>query len=169
MRTLYLLRHFKARRQPQASDRERELHRSAAGQGAALSAYLAKLNRPLDRILCSPSRRTRGTLDLIRPALSGKLEVRYPDSLYLASPDTLTRLVLDTEGTVQALMLIGHNEGLHQFALMLSKRDQLPRLATFPTGALAVLEFDIGDWPLLAPGRGRLVAAIDPDELVEDL
>ena len=166
LRTLYLLRHAKARREPRDDDRERGLHRTGLRQSAALAAYLARLNRPVDRVLCSPSRRTRETLELILPALSGGPELRFPAELYLAGPDTLLRTVQATEAAVRALMLVGHNDGLHQFALALARSDELARLARFPTGALALFEFDIADWHALAPGIGRLAASVDPDELV---
>ena len=166
MRTLFLLRHAKARRESEGGDRERGLHRKGQRQGAALAAYLAKLGRPVDRILCSPARRTRETLELIRPALSGRRDLRFADELYLAAPESLLRLVRDTDAAVRTLMVVGHNDGLHQFALALADGERLTQLARFPTGALAVLDVDIDSWHELTPGRGHLVAAIDPDELV---
>jgi phosphohistidine phosphatase len=54
-------------------------------------------------------------------------------------------------------MVIGHNPGMHEFAAAVAGSG--PRLALleekFPTGALAVLEFDVEDWHL-PPGTGRL-------------
>ena len=75
MRTLYLLRHAKARRERDLTDRDRQLHRNGIRQGAALAAYFAKLGKPVDRILCSPSRRTRDTLALVLPALPNSPEL----------------------------------------------------------------------------------------------
>ena len=166
MRTLYLLRHAKARRDRDVSDRERELHRKGLRQGAALAAYLARQGKPVDRVLCSPSRRTRDTLALVLPALPKRPEVDFPDALYLAPPETLLGLVRETEAAIGALMLVGHNDGIHQFALQLADSGELTRLAGFPTGALAEFAFDVEDWRSLRPRSGQLLACIDPDRLV---
>ena len=166
MRTLYLLRHAKARRDRDVPDRDRQLHRKGLRQGAALAAYFAKRGKPLDRILCSPSRRTRDTLALVLPALPNRPDLDFPDALYLAGPETLLNSVKATEAGVHSLMLVGHNDGIHQFALDLAGGEDVARLAGFPTGALALLEFDIGGWRELRPRSGRLLAYVDPDELV---
>jgi phosphohistidine phosphatase len=166
VRTLYLLRHAKARREREVSDRDRQLHRKGIRQGAALAAYLAPLGKPLDLVLCSPSRRTRDTLALVLPALPNLPDIEFRDELYLASPDTLLKVVRGAGEGVRSLMLVGHNDGIHQFALALAGGDDLPRLAGFPTGALALFEFEIGSWRELRPRTGRLAAYVDPDELV---
>jgi phosphohistidine phosphatase len=166
LRTLYLLRHAKARRERQVSDRDRQLHRKGIRQGAALAAYLARQGKPLDRVLCSPSRRTRDTLALVLPALPNRPDIDFPDSLYLASPETLLEAVRGTDEGVRSLMLVGHNDGIHQFALALAGGDDLARLVGFPTGALALFEFEVGSWRELRPRTGRLAAYVDPDELV---
>ena len=167
MRTLYLLRHAKARREREASDRDRQLHRKGIRQGAALAAWLGRHGRPLDLVLCSPSRRTRDTLALVLPALGNRPEIEFPDALYLASPETLRGLVGEVGDSVGSLMLVGHNDGIHQFALELSRSADLTRLSGFPTGALALFEFDIDSWDALKPRSGRLAAYVDPDELVD--
>lgn len=166
MRTLYLLRHAKARREREVSDRDRQLHRKGIRQAAALAAYLGTLGEPLDLVLCSPSRRTRDTLALVLPALGNRPAVEFPDALYLASADTLRAAVRGVGEEVGALMLVGHNDGIHQFALDLAGGEDVARLARFPTGALALFEFEIGSWRELEPRSGRLAAYVDPDELV---
>lgn len=165
MRTLYLLRHAKARREREVSDRDRQLHRRGIRQATALAAWLAQ-QKPPGLVLCSPSRRTRDTLALVLPALREPPEIEFPDALYLASPDTLRAAVHDAGEQVRALMLVGHNDGIHQFALELTGGADVARLVGFPTGALALLEFDIGSWRELKPRSGRLAAYVDPDQLV---
>jgi phosphohistidine phosphatase len=74
--------------------------------------------------------------------------------------------------TVRSVLLIGHNPGLYELAVMLpgTHRDGVPgdaakRLtAGFPTGALA--EFAIaGPWQQLDAGSGRLVRFLTPHDL----
>jgi phosphohistidine phosphatase len=66
-------------------------------------------------------------------------------------------------------MLIGHNPGLGHLAGSLcgsGPRKALERMrAKFPTGALAVIEFDIDRWNELAAGTGRLRAFVRPKDL----
>jgi phosphohistidine phosphatase len=88
------------------------------------------------------------------------------EELYAASCDELlarTRLV---PGTVPSVMLIGHNPGLQQLALLLaSGGDELGRLeAKFPTGALATLALAT-TWSRLAPADAILAAYVVPKQL----
>ena len=63
-------------------------------------------------------------------------------------------------------MLVGHNPGLHELALMLcGSGDDAARLAladNLPTAGLAVFEFDSDDWEDVAFRRGRLVRFVSP-------
>jgi phosphohistidine phosphatase len=56
-------------------------------------------------------------------------------------------------------MLIGHNPGLQELALVLASRGvDLPKLRQkFPTGALATLVVCSGSWAALKPGDTELV------------
>ena len=62
--------------------------------------------------------------------------------------------------------LIGHNPGVQDLATELAgDGEDLERMrAKFPTGALAVLEFD-GSWADLAEGGASLVAFVTPKDL----
>jgi phosphohistidine phosphatase len=66
-------------------------------------------------------------------------------------------------------MIIGHNPGLEQLALLLIGGSDAPlgrRLAEkFPPGALAVIAADVERWIELAPGGGRLETFIRPKDL----
>ena len=167
MRRLYLLRHAKARREREASDRDRQLHRKGIRQGAALAAWLAQRGQTIDLVLCSPARRTCDTLALVLPAFAARPAVEFPEALYLASTETLHGIVSEVDDQASGLMLVGHNDGIHQFALDLARSADLTRLSGFPTGALALFEFDIERWALLRPRSGRLAAYVDPDRLVD--
>jgi len=64
-------------------------------------------------------------------------------------------------------MLIGHNPGLQQLALILaSSAVDLPKLEqTFPTAALATLVVDTDSWASLRPGDAELVDYVIPKQL----
>jgi phosphohistidine phosphatase len=64
-------------------------------------------------------------------------------------------------------MLIGHNPGLHNLALVLASRGaDLPQLEEkFPTGALATLVVHSESWAALSPGDAELVDYVVPRQL----
>jgi phosphohistidine phosphatase len=63
--------------------------------------------------------------------------------------------------------MIGHNPGLHEFALALADRDSVdylpPLEGKFPTGALATFSFE-GRWKDLRPRAAHLVSFVQPKE-----
>jgi phosphohistidine phosphatase len=69
------------------------------------------------------------------------------------------------------LLLVGHNPGMEQLALLLSGagtlRDQVA--VKYPTAALAEIGFEVTHWRDVSPGAGRLVRFIRPRELAEGL
>jgi phosphohistidine phosphatase len=64
-------------------------------------------------------------------------------------------------------MLIGHNPGLQNLALVLASRGaDLPQLeAKFPTGVLATLVVHSESWAALSPGDAELVDYVVPRQL----
>jgi phosphohistidine phosphatase len=68
---------------------------------------------------------------------------------------------------VQSVMVIGHNPGLADLALLLARaganRHELE--AKFPTGALATLAFNGAGWAALEPGGAELVDFVRPRDL----
>jgi phosphohistidine phosphatase len=69
--------------------------------------------------------------------------------------------------SVGSVMLIGHNPGLHNLALVLASRGaHLPQLAEkFPTGALATLIVRGDGWTALGRGAAELVDYVVPKQL----
>jgi phosphohistidine phosphatase len=170
---LLLLRHAKSDWSGKADDHARRL--SARGKRTAprIGAYMrAKCYEP-KLVLCSTAERTKETLELVLPALSGQPQVRYDRSLYLAELPVLLAEIRALASEASPLMVVGHNPGLEQLAIALAlqaqsaaERGRLQKLAQkFPTAALAVLDFEIVDWNGLKPGLGRLIDYVRPKDL----
>jgi phosphohistidine phosphatase len=96
------------------------------------------------------------------------------DGLYLAGPEQLLKALRGLPDTVRSAMLIGHNPGMHELAVMLAGAHQMTlanasarRLASgYPSGALA--EFTVAvPWQRLGEGMGRLVRFVCPKDLPE--
>jgi phosphohistidine phosphatase len=169
MHQLLLLRHAKSSWDDASlPDRERPLNKRGRRAAAAMREAMRALGLAPDVILVSPARRTRETLAALEPWDETPL-VEPMEVLYLATAAQLRDAVRDLAETVRSLMLIGHNPGLHEFAVSLAGRrsvnDATQRLlAGFPTGALA--EFAIAaPWRQLTAGSGQLVRFLTPRDL----
>ena len=88
------------------------------------------------------------------------------DALYLASVPDLLATLQHGARDAGCVLLVGHNPGLHELAVLLSGPEsdagELARLEeAFPTAALAVLSV-AAPWPGLAPGGGSLRRFVRP-------
>jgi phosphohistidine phosphatase len=166
VKRLLLLRHAKSSwDDPGLADHERPLaprgHRAAERMAEHLRSNVSRV----DLVLSSSALRTKQTLERMTDAFGGA-EIAVEDELYGATEDQLLerlRRVVDADETVA---LIGHNPGIHDLATALADRGvDLDRMrAKFPTGALAVLEFD-GPWRRLSNGGARLASFVTPKDL----
>jgi phosphohistidine phosphatase len=116
--------------------------------------------------LCSPSRRTRQTLERIAPGLGKEVDVQIEPELYAASAAAHLELLHDVPDEIESVMLIGHNPGIQDLALSLaSGGSESTRVrGKFPTAALATLELN-ANWRELAPGSAEIVSFVKPKEL----
>jgi phosphohistidine phosphatase len=166
VRTLYLLRHAKSSwADPTLPDRERPLAPRGRRDAKRIAEHLVRIGFEPELVLCSSAARTRETLELLRPGL-GTSTVTVEQELYAASSDELLARVRLVPDAVASVLLIGHNPGLHQLALVLaSTGDELERLeAKFPTGALATIALAT-PWSRLAPDDATLVSYVVPKQL----
>jgi phosphohistidine phosphatase len=169
MRQLLLLRHAKSSwDDPKTPDKDRPLSARGRRSAAAMRHAMRDLGLAPDLVLVSTARRTLETLDALEPWDDTPL-VEPMESLYLADPMQLMAALHGVAETVRSVLLIAHNPGLHDLALMLagpramaSGGDHEHALAaSFPTGALA--EFVVaGSWGDLRAGGARLVRFLTP-------
>lgn len=124
-----------------------------------------------DLVLVSSAKRTVQTLEALEPWSETPL-IDKLDSLYLASASSLLATLQEIPETVRSAMVVGHNPGLHELALLLIGDEamtlgnqEMRRLADgYPSGALT--EFTIpGAWHTLGKGGGRLVRFVCPRDL----
>ena len=169
MKSLHLLRHAKARRDvPKLQDHERPLSSRGVQDAMAVAEHCAQAGIQPGLVLCSSSVRTRATLALLIPYLSVP-RIQIERGLYLASVRDLFARVSEVDDDTESVMVIGHNDDLHEFAMALAgagEADLRQRLDTkFPTAALASFTLDIATWRQLTPGAGALVGLATPKDL----
>ena len=92
-------------------------------------------------------------MQLIRPGLPSSTSVTIDETLYGADVDELLDRVRRLPSTAAGVLLIGHNPGIGDLAVMLAGQgDRAARAsiaAKFPTAALAILAID-GEWTAVA-------------------
>ena len=158
MRELILLRHAHA--EPAGNgqaDLDRALSAEGLAEAEAAGRWLAANRLVPDCVLCSPSRRTRETLEAVLAAV-GYVDQRIEPAIYEATPGTLIALA-DTHPEAERLMLVGHNPGLERLAALLYS-GQSGDYRGMPPGGIAVLALPReGE---LEPGCVRLITFWSP-------
>lgn len=118
MRELILLRHAHA--EPAAAgqpDLDRPLSADGLVEAAAAGRWLSEQGLLPDRVLCSPARRSRETLEAVLEAI-GYVDQRLEDRIYEATAGTLAELA-DANREAERLLLVGHNPGLERLAALM--------------------------------------------------
>ncbi|HEY7666030.1 MAG TPA: histidine phosphatase family protein [Xanthobacteraceae bacterium] len=167
---LLLLRHAKSEKPaPGMPDRERSLNARGRNDAPAVGAYMARHGLIPERVMVSPAVRTRETWECLAGALDARPRVLYEQRLYNAGSEAILALVKATDPAVGALMVIGHNPGLHELArLLIASGDVEARERLnegLPTSALAVIDFPGKDWRKVHPHGGRLERFVSPRSL----
>lgn len=171
MRRLMLLRHAKTETDaPSGQDHDRRLDDRGRSDAGEIGHFIARHPPFPELVLVSSAVRAQQTWNLVWEAMQDRVpapEVETLDELYGAEPVELLRIVRMASGSdPKRLMLVGHNPGMHEFALMLAGGgDKASRKAledNLPTSGLAVLDFDTDDWTDVAFRRGNLVRFVSP-------
>ena len=174
MKILTLLRHAKSTwDDPVARDFDRPLN--PRGRRAARTVGRAMRDQGLefDAVIASPAVRVVETLRDIGEGYGRALEPRHEQDLYLATPSTLLDQVRQADNAVERLLVVGHNPGLEQLAILLSGSDESGRMGElelkYPTATVAEIRFEVERWADVAAGGGTLVRFIRPRDLDPEL
>ncbi len=170
MKQLLLLRHAKSSwDDPDLADFDRPLAKRGRRNAQRLGREIAVRGWLPQRALASPAARTRETWEIVSEEWPRIPEVSFREALYEASAGELLAEAQRTPERIGALLILGHNPGLEDFARGLAGGDSEPRawellLEKFPTAALARFEFD-GRWKELRSGAARLTDCLRPTDL----
>jgi phosphohistidine phosphatase len=147
---LVLMRHAKA--EQGSPDIDRALSDRGRSDAAAIGRWLAGQGIVPDRVVISPSRRTRQTWELA--GTPGAPAPEVDDRIYANSVADLLDVIRETPDDVQTLVLVGHNPSMGELAATID-RD----VRDFPTSATAIVE--VASWADVRQS-GRLVARTVP-------
>jgi phosphohistidine phosphatase len=169
-RVVYLFRHAKSSwEDPTLADLDRPLAPRGRHACETMGRYMRFADVRPDVVLCSPSVRTRQTIEKLLPALDGEVPVAYEEALYHGGPDDLMDRLRRVPDKFNSVLIVGHNPALQALAVSLAGAgdpDDMARLrAKFPTAGMAMLVLREGHWRDLAPDLCELHSFVVPREL----
>lgn len=166
MRRVYLLRHAKSDwTDPHLADFDRPLSGRGRRDAARIGACLARREAPPGLVLCSSARRAAETWEIVGRDLGPPPRVALRGDLYLAAPEDLLAAVQGADAAASALILVGHNPGIHALALSLAAAPAGRLEEKYPTGGLAEFVFPADRWADVAAGAGALRGFVVPRDL----
>ncbi len=149
MQRLILMRHGEAERpRPGLEDFDRALDAEGRAEARRVGGALAAAGHVPDLALVSAARRTLETWAAAAAAFPREVAVDQSRRLYCASAAVLSVAVGEAAVRASVVMVVGHNPGIHQYAVHLVQQAGAPDgarrlLSRFPTGSAAV--FAIGE------------------------
>lgn len=152
------------------SDHARALNVRGRQAAGVMAREMRRLGVSPDLVLVSSARRTLQTLAALEPWDTPPRVIPL-DALYLAPASDLLDALRELPPTARCVLLVGHNPGLHDLAMLLAGADetdaQVARLARgYPSGALS--EFAVeGSWSEIAAGNVRLTRLLLPSDVQE--
>ena len=170
MRRLILFRHAKAEpSEPGMEDRARVLTERGRKDAAKIGTYMASHALVPDRVILSPAARTQETWKYAATAFHPAPAAMSAERIYDATPHCILAVIKDTPASAHTLMVIGHNPGLHDLALMLVAAGDVDARELLreklPTSGLVIIDFAFDDWDKLHPQSGRLERFVSPKSL----
>ena len=163
MKFLYLLRHAKSSwKEPGLEDHDRSLNKRGRNAAKLMAKYLRRSGIKPDLVICSTATRAKQTLDPIVKATNPR-KVILERKIYGGTQEELWEQLWGIPKSAKAVLLIGHNPALQQFALELAKTSKpLPFAGEkFPTCAMARYRFR-GAWKALKPRGAKLISFVTP-------
>jgi phosphohistidine phosphatase len=171
LKTLTLLRHAKSGwNDPVARDFDRPLNPKGHRAAHLMGQHMRDLGMIFDHVVASPATRVVETLNEVAKGYGRAIEPEWDRRIYLASGVTLLDIVTALPDCADHVLLVGHNPGLEDLALMLvADRDDNPLRdaleAKYPTATLAGLTFAIDRWADAAADGASLDRFIRPRDL----
>ena len=169
MRRLLLLRHAKAEPPSVGDDFDRELTERGRADAQRIGEWMAVADMVPDHAIYSGSARTKATFEIVANAMPRAFVAKQENALYEATRPLILALLRDLPANSRASLVVGHNPGMADIANLLTgegaESERLRMASKFPTCALAVIDFDQGDWKRIGPRAGKLERFVTPGEI----
>ncbi|HEV2748766.1 MAG TPA: histidine phosphatase family protein [Allosphingosinicella sp.] len=174
MKTLTLLRHAKSTwNDPVARDFDRPLNRRGRLAAKTIGGEMRGRGLKFDCVVASPAVRVIETLADLAEGYGAPLAPQYDKRVYLASSGTLLDVIHEIDDSAETLLIVGHNPGLEQLALLLTKDGDGAARAEladkFPTAALAEISLPVEHWREVEEEIGTLASFVRPRDVDPEL
>jgi len=153
---LFLVRHAKSSwSDPSLADRDRPLNQRGRKSASDMGRRLAKEEHRPDLIISSPANRAFSTARKIAKELAyDDSGIITDESLYFAGTGSMLKLLEGLDDRYQKVMIVGHNPAMTSLLNILCDT----QVDNMPTGAIAVIEFDMACWSELDMTNANLLA-----------
>jgi phosphohistidine phosphatase len=152
MKKLIILRHGKSDwNDPEMDDYDRFLTARGIENSNEMGKFILKKGGKPDLIISSSAKRAFQTAVLVAENLNySTTEIVKEDRFYLASSDTILRLLMKSRDEISSILMVGHNPGLTDLINKLGVR-----LDNLPTASAVCFEFEIENWSNLNPKKSK--------------
>ena len=139
---------------PSGKDFDRELNAKGKRQVAEMKLFLSKKDWGNTTLFCSAASRTQQTLKLLEIA-STFHKVTITESLYLAESNEIENYIASPE--CQDIFIIGHNNGLSDFAQELINEPYLLKTCSY-----LEIEVEGENWSEFISRSGKIISHFHP-------
>ena len=156
MLQLYLMRHAKSDwNNYDGDDLKRKVSPIGEKKTQLTKEFILSKNFLPDHVWCSPSIRTKETLEILANIFSDKINIEYIDQLYNHGMETIDTLIIKSEiykknTSVKKLLVIGHEPFMSNSVQALTKdRDNFDvksALNKFSTSSFFAFQFNTDSW-----------------------
>ena len=159
MKNIFFLRHAKSSWDDFGlKDFDRPLSTRGIQDADLMGNYFKSKKITLEKILSSPSKRTKDTLNHF---FTKKVpQIDYIDSIYHAQVEDILDLISGLEAECKSIMVVGHNPSMHLISEYLSGNF----IEKYPTCGLCWLTIT-DNWEEIKQGCGTLKLFIKPSQL----
>jgi phosphohistidine phosphatase len=151
MKRLLLIRHAKATHDTDYKDFERPLKKSGIKDSETMAERLKAQDYIPQIVISSPSLRTKTTADIFAEHLSVS-KIQTDKAIYEASEEDLLNIINEFPDQYNFIALVGHNPAISQLLYYLTGQ-----IKNVPPCAIAVIDFEFGEWKLISGNTGNLV------------
>jgi phosphohistidine phosphatase len=165
-KTIILIRHAKsAHDNTTIPDFDRPLEAQGSTDAEKMGKFLGEKKLEIDRIVCSPSVRTKQTLAHL---LEGGLffnysKINYDSTIYRCAPQSILDVIHSTLEGHKTIVIIAHNPAITDIANLLQNDKKWKEL---PTCGVVAINFADVKWSEIGEKhKGKLLFFQDPDKL----
>ena len=163
MKNLILFRHGKSNWNAKYGlDFERPLAERGILASKKMGRYIAEKNQIPDMVISSPANRAYNTTKLAIEAGEWGSVIVLSDCLYLASHSTILSLLSKQKNKYSAICIVGHEPSMSSFIENQTNEGTIK----YPTGTMAMINFDIDSWSKIKKQKGILKWLKRPKEIL---